>query len=840
MKKNDITFVLNQRPTKKDFFYFLAGYNESDEIADFFDKKEDEYEIGSSDAPSIFADLIRGKTTFKKLFPQKLHTAILSKKHWDLSYLYKYEKKCSAGMKSNVKNIDTLLNNAHAELLKVYSDYFPFSVAPSDAYGVFVDLLHKSLVLLDDISFDKVHHHLSPNIQTFITPTDKTLNAFTSALKDHPKLILEGAAGTGKTTFIKYFLQKNPFLDSYYVECYRPKDNKYRDKNIYKYYLKNALSQIVYKGMGEKLPYKETYALLKEKHKYSLLVIDGMDLPSAQLAKELKTLQKLPLRIVVITRNTLDLDSNFYRFRLPDFSDKDLLDLYRSIAGIELRNVKRFLTLTHGNILIVSLLAYLSKKDHSIFNAILDDDMKITDLKGGSLEFKHPYTEHNLTLIGHIKKIYEKTFFEDEDKKLIFYLKILCCFYNIPIPIPLLQTIVPGFDIRYINTLLELGYLLSIDMDHVQMPPLIADAIYNSEKLRFSEFSEIIEEFTAYLRECDIHLTKYTVSHVLTPFVGQLQPVIRLKNNPAQQKVSKEQDTWWRFVYHCIEYCQSLGDFDSAEAIIGLLQYPDKSDILYEQSDTDKPIYSAINAWLHNTPTFPQKMDDAIDAILNLLGNIVTTDGDYRKYMPNTLTYAYLEKNKFDMILLWCISKQWCIDAILSGKDTRSIYRGYWYSGTFEQNILSSEEKNYYGNLGWLLFAPTDNGMVDTALPQFHAVALQYPAILKKIQYLTAIVSYILDAQFFRGYTGQTLDKVLDSLLDIVEEVSNFTRHTFYLCFYTFAMCKQLEVNDDIFTLDFFQSLIKKCPVLSDDEKAFCVDFFNTQNVAHIFPQPNI
>lgn len=58
LKKNDITFVPNQRPTKKDFFYFLAGYNESDEIADFFDKKEDEYEIGSSDAPSIFADLI--------------------------------------------------------------------------------------------------------------------------------------------------------------------------------------------------------------------------------------------------------------------------------------------------------------------------------------------------------------------------------------------------------------------------------------------------------------------------------------------------------------------------------------------------------------------------------------------------------------------------------------------------------------------------------------------------------------------------------------------------------------------------------------------------------------
>lgn len=107
-----------------------------------------------------------------------------------------------------------------------------------------MELLHNSLVLLDDISFQKTHHYLSADTVGFITPSKEVMDKFTSTLREHSKLILEGVPGSGKTTFIKYFLQGSPYIDAYLVD--------------YKCSLKYTLSKIEYEGMEKMYPMKKS------------------------------------------------------------------------------------------------------------------------------------------------------------------------------------------------------------------------------------------------------------------------------------------------------------------------------------------------------------------------------------------------------------------------------------------------------------------------------------------------------------------------------------------------------------------------------------------------------
>ena len=76
------------------------------------EEKEAEFETSL-----FFTDILNGKVSFKKFFPLKLRKIILTKKDWDLSCLYQYEKKND----KKEEDIHSILNKALPDLLEIHS-----------------------------------------------------------------------------------------------------------------------------------------------------------------------------------------------------------------------------------------------------------------------------------------------------------------------------------------------------------------------------------------------------------------------------------------------------------------------------------------------------------------------------------------------------------------------------------------------------------------------------------------------------------------------------------------------------------------------------------------------
>lgn len=808
----------------EDFFYFLIGYHDNDEIRDFVDEKDILQENESPDSLLFPTNILNGKISLKKFFSSDLRKTILSKRDWDISALYIRPKKDAP------PTINDALKEAYTDLAEIYSQYFPLAIVPADAYKAFIELLHNSLVLLDDNSFQKTHHYLSADTVGFITPSKEVMNKFTSTLREHSKLILEGVPGSGKTTFIKYFLQSYPYIDACLVD--------------YKCSLKYTLSKIEYEGMEKNVSYEKILKILKEKTECSLLVIDGMDLSNEPLSQILETLENLTLHIIVVTRNTTYTGADFHKFRLPDHNDDTLLNLYQNISGIkadfENDMRERFLTLTHRNILIVSLLAYASKRDPSALDSLLSDEGTLAASETMPQKFKYPYDKQTQTLIGHLKKIYTKTFFEAQDgAELFHYLKILCRFRNSLLPVPLLQEILPGSVSENLKTLVELGYLNHIDGDFIQMPPLIADAIYyNTPQTHFSEFSEIIENLNKYLQD-SMDLYKLPVTNILPPFIKKLQPTVKHKNNPNQKKVSRKQEDWWGFVYNCIEYCQFVGDCHSAKAIIDLLQYPNKTNILYSRSDTDKPILSALNAWLENAPTFDGEIDDAIATVQKLLKDLGSTGYDPCVYMPNMVIYTYTLSLLFDKILTRYATGQYRFDRL----DYETIYVELWNSSEpFRCQLMSQLKQDYYENLMWTLFS-SDDDFINDHPRWFHDVALKYENIELKIRLLSALtIRYFavmgidrLDKKYFILYKFIN-DELLPELTKTINKILYLPKYTFHLCFHALLRYRlELGETEEICSSrSDFEHLAEKCYALSDDERTNYLSWLNLPSIQNL------
>lgn len=801
LRKHSVTFTDCDQDNRNALFYLLVGFTENDEIEEFIENQTED--------DSFPDNILSGSILFQDFFPENLRKAMLTKKRWDLSTVLINGKEISSD--NEIKNI---LNGLYPEMKKIYSCFFPFSSTPSNGYDILMELFHNCLVILNTMAFKNQQTILTVRDRYFMAPP-VSVTDFCTILKSHSKLLLEGMAGCGKTIFIKHFLRNIPVADTYYVS--------------YSHSLQNTLSQIEFDNIPrESLTYRDIYQLLKTKTKSSLLVIDNMNPASGRLVEELKELSKLNLPIIVITHSIISHDTSFHKFSLPPYSDSNLMELYQrtsnSNESLSDETRDKLLSWTHRNALLISLLAYNEKKVPGTFNYLLDNENNAVGLTKELPKYKHPYDAQTQTLMGHAKKIYDMGLFKQQDKALRNYLKILCCFRNAAIPIWLLEKIVPEFHYKVLERLSEFGFLYITGNNDVQLPSLIADVIYEVEKPTFYELSETIEFLNTFLWNYEVKLDEYPLPDILLPFIERLQPTIILKNNPNQKSVSQNQEAWWSFVYGCIEYYQTLGNYDAAGEIIQLLEYPDKTNILYLRANTDKILFSTANAWLDNSTSFELEIDKAIQVFKKLLHSPKKDCSNILAYMPNIVMETYLTTIILDKILLRYTTQQQCFEQLNYG----SIYKEFWNSESNIRIPFPLLKQQYYDNLYQLLFTPIEDITATFFLNAFFA-ALQYRNINLQLQFLTGIATRSFDVMEYNRGNQRCLAMLqfiklilLPQLTLTIKPVFHLPKYTFELCFYTFLRYKKLELGSrpNIFSSqDDFQFLIDKCSSLSKSER---------------------
>lgn len=553
-----------------------------------------------------------------------------------------------------------------------------------------------------------------------------------------------------------------------------------------------------------------------------------MNPASGKLVEELKKLSKLNLPIIVITHSITNDDTSFHKFTLPPYSDSNLMELYQrtsnSNESLSDETSDKLLSWTHKNTLLISLLAYNEKKAPGTLNHLLSNGNNAVGLTKELPKYKHPYDAQTQTLMGHAKKIYDMGLFKQQDKALRTYLKILCCFRNAAIPIWLLEKIVPEFHYKVLERLSEFGFLHITGNNDVQLPSLIADVIYEVEKPTFYELSETIESLNTFLWNYDVQLDEKPLPDILLPFIERLQSSIILKNNPNQKNVSQSQEAWWSFVYGCIEYYQTLGNYDAAGEIIQLLEYPDKTNILYLRADTDKILFSTANSWLDNSITFDLEIDNAIQTFERPYHSQKRTGSNYLVDMPNPVICTYFATIGLDKIILRYITRQQCFDQ----SNYPLLYKNLLESVSITPKLLPQLKQIYYKHLSQLLFTPIEDITTTFFLDAFD-IALHYSNINLQLQFLSAIATRSFDVMEYNRGSQRCLAmlqfikmKLLPHLTLTIKSVSHLPKYTFKLCFYTFLRYKRLELGShlNIFSSqDDFQFLIDKCCSLSKSER---------------------
>lgn len=837
--QNNIFLYVGTSNTLEDFLAFLINSDNDPAIETYIENFIDKNPNNAY--PQCIFD---GTENFHTFFPDNIRNKILNFHKWDLSAWYipainsdldnlrkEREKKSVLNnpiAQEKINNrIYRLLNNFlspfQEQLKTILSNYYSNYIMPKDCITLLKKLFSTCINILDDVpfcdNFRKVYHKTTAHINY----AQSDFASLKNAMGKNFRIIISGAKGSGKTTFIRDCINRIPFTDICYLQ--------------YIGSIEATLSQIHFSDTPcTTLSYREIYTRLQKKNGSSILFIDDMNLSSNLLSKELEKIDSLNLRIFIITCNTIWKNPNYTFFPVPTFSEDKLIDYYKKISKISdlTQDFKtRILKWTSKNPLLVSLLAYASKKNPDAVKQLLFKEDYIFNRP--DVLFKHPYDHQTQSLLGHIKKLYDISMFKHENKILRENLIILSCFYNYPLPIVFLQKIIPNFNIINLEQLAELGFLIfNRELNTVQLSAPIADAVFTVEKPSAfdSNLEEMLHNITVYIEEYDILLQDLPISGILFPLIKRLQRTIITSNNPQQKNVSRVQEQWWSFIYICIEYYQSIGNYDAASALIELLKYPDKKNILYSQSPMDRSLFSLVNIWNKND----RSINDTIDILINSIQKDKTalTNSEVRKelYLPNLVLCNYLASIALDKIILKIVAQQHILDP-----------RNINYEEHFKNllRVINTSEAPYpqikkiYYKTSYTLLSASIETMTYSFISNFFSSIQSCENKVIKLQMLTVlacqcfnIIQYLSRTPLCKKITNFTRNILFRELSSILNSCAFLPKYVFQLCFFTFLRYKQLhlEGNRNILNLDtVFDYLIKKCPVLSSSEKDFYLSF---------------
>lgn len=458
-------------------------------------------------------------------------------------------------------------------------------------------------------------------------------------------IILNGTAGIGKTSIIKYYYVehcRNAPIDFFYVQ--------------YANSLNDTIEKIPFRNTGKA---SDKWELLSLKGENSLLVIDDMNCLPNELRHNLERLSTLHLKIIVITR-VLKIPCPSAVIHIDTMDNKTLSELYMKIlpkTENDNKQLEELFALLEWNTLAVSLAAKLAaKQKYSIRKLIhvLQNPDSIKERR--KITFKHSYSDNaGLGYIGHIRRIYSlhSNYLPDYCR---IMLGSLSCFKSAPVPRPLINDWIKksacgyylkntnGASYKYnnwikdafnswmedmlndqplntdntqaadildqmaqkiINNLLEdsfsnwlknavecwiqsmadIGIFSEATDSYVQMHQLVAEAVFYVERPDFITCHTLIDAVHDTVLKLRYSLGLPNMQKLIYESIVSLSASVKPYNNKGQQSPAKEQETWWRYVIDCITYLLSLGEKESTAYLLKSLY------VIYGEPSQDHPFY---------------------------------------------------------------------------------------------------------------------------------------------------------------------------------------------------------------------------------------------------------
>lgn len=364
----------------------------------------------------------------------KLGNDILGHIQSNKSWIYDDSPYAQAIKKSDDNHADDALRKA---LCKLHTEYLPDIDIPGSCDGILGNLTrfcfcgnHERISALppaEPVDFGPPFDSPSPywdkrNIKNFVKRTG-CISEIRKNLEQQDLIILNGAAGIGKTSIIKYYYVeycRNAPIDFFYVQ--------------YANSLDDTIKKIQFKNVGKA---SDKWEMLSLKRGNSLLVIDDMNCLPDDLSHDLERLKTLHLKIIVITR-VLKIPNPFAVIHIDPMDNNALSELYIKIlpeTENDNKQLEKLFALLEWNTLAVSLAAKLAaKQKYSIGELIhvLQDPDSLKKRKGDT--FKHSYSDNSsLGYIGHIRRIYSlhSSYLPDYCRAM---LGPLSCFMSAPVP----------------------------------------------------------------------------------------------------------------------------------------------------------------------------------------------------------------------------------------------------------------------------------------------------------------------------------------------------------------------------------------------------------------------
>lgn len=584
------------------------------------------------------SNCLEGTENLYATLGNRYNTILLQTQNLQLEDLFKI---CHIIDSKDIHNTKAELSDKQNELRKLYEDFsLPYSDSENSEQllsKLFTACITEKIPCL--FSSQKKQQLKPATIKNTLGRSEDSKNLL-QCLKDHPKVIIPGEHGSGKSRFIQYCLSTWNIQDYCYVSYIND--------------LKSVKKSIPY-YKNDKQNFSTSFEdFMNNSYSSSLLVIDHMNEPG-NFAQELDELASYVINVIVITTSHISSESfhGFHTFQLSPIPDDTLINFFENIADISLtdKEQKLLFDITQRNILLISLIAgqykQLTKRStdsSGIMSKLLscfDNTLSVhfSLASGQSSTYKHPYTKKTLDILGHIKSIYAD--FSNKRKKtdpLRHTLQFLCCFGYSMIPLSFLS-LFSEYDQQSINTLSDMGWIEKIDSS-IQLSPLIARSVFAFENPNAADCYNLIDIMNNFLVNYDLTLNIPYLSNNLFVFASSMYAKISVKNNPNQKHASTEFENWQNLIYSIYNYYLENGDFQLAEKIAQMIYYPN---ISHRHSELDPSffqfsIHMSLQDWIEKIPKEANQLSNMIE---NKNALLYTNTSPFLITTMNNVIYLY-------------------------------------------------------------------------------------------------------------------------------------------------------------------------------------------------------